>query len=233
MKTIQQTPEQESAFKAVLAAQLPANAKASRASPEPLPDLPDVLPFDYSYLPDSLRGYVKDISERMQCPPDYAAVTAYVMMATTTGRKLGIRPMRHNDWTVICNLWAAVVGNSGVMKSPTTSAVLSPLKQLQAWAFQAFNDAMADHAAQEEIAKLQKSVTKSQAKKQLSKDRTADVTTLLKSDAGGEAPILKRYMTNNAGYEALGEILMENPNGLLVESDEIIGLLKQLDAGGQ
>jgi putative DNA primase/helicase len=211
----------------------PAGEKASRTAPEPLPSLPDVMPFDYSYLPDSLRGYVQDISERMQCPPDFAAVTAYVMMATIIGRKVGIRPMRHNDWTVIANLWGAVVGNSGVMKSPTTSAVLSPLKQLQAWAFQAFNDAMADHAAQEELAKLQKSVTKSQAKKQLSKDKTADVTALLKSDAGGDAPILKRFMTNNASYEALGEILMENPNGLLVESDEIIGLLKQLDAGGQ
>lgn len=50
---------------------------------------------------------------------------------------------------------------------------------------------------------------------------------------GDEAPILKRYMTNNASYEALGELLMENPNGLLVESDEIIGLLKQLTRAGR
>ena len=44
---------------------------------------------------------------------------------------------------------------------------------------------------------------------------------------------MKRYITNNASYEALGELLIENPNGILVESDEIIGLLKQLDARGQ
>lgn len=92
---------------------------------------------------------------------------------------------------------------------------------------------MTEYAAQIEIAKLQKSVAKSEVKKKLSKDKSADVAALLKPDSGDDAPVLKRYMTNNASYEALGELLMENPNGLMVESDEIIGLLKQLDAGGQ
>lgn len=201
--------------------------------PEPLPDLPQVMPFDYDYLPGGLRPFVRDISERMQCPPDFAAVGAFVMMATIIGRKVGIRPMRHNDWLVICNLWGAVVGNSGVMKSPTLSASLSPIKRLQQWAFEEFNNKMADYGAQEELAKLQKTVAKSEAKKKLAKDKAADVVAMLKAEVGEEPPVLKRFMTNNASYEALGELLMENPNGLLVESDEIIGLLKQLDAGGQ
>ncbi len=210
------------------------NALASHnARPEPLPALPDVLPFDYDYLPGGLRGFVRDISERMQCPPDFAAVAVFVMMGTIIGRKVGIRPMRHNDLQVICNLWGAVVGNSGVMKSPTLSASLSPIKRLQQWAFEEFNNKQADYGAQEEVAKLQKSVAKIEAKKKLGKDKSADVAALLKPEMGEEAPILKRYMTNNASYEALGELMMENPNGLLVESDEIIGLLKQLDAGGQ
>ena len=210
------------------------NALAGHSTrPEPLPALPAVLPFDYDYLPGGLRGFVKDISERMQCPPDFATVAVFVMMGTIIGRKVGIRPMRQNDWLVICNLWGAVVGNSGVMKSPTLSASLSPIKRLQQWAFEEFNNKMADYGAQEEVAKLQKSVAKIEAKKKLGKDKTVDVAALLKPEMGDEAPILKRYMTNNASYEALGELLMENPNGLLVESDEIIGLLKQLDAGGQ
>jgi putative DNA primase/helicase len=209
------------------------NTYVPHASPELLPSLPDVLPFDYSYLPDALRGYVKDISERMQCPPDFAAVGVFVMMATIAGRKVGIRPMRHNDWTVICNLWGAVVGNSGVMKSPTLSAALSPINKLAAAAFEIYNKAEAEHDAQAELAKLQVSVNKSEAKTKLKKNKSADVKSLLQSSGTDDAPILKRYKTNNASYEALGELLMENPNGLLVESDEIIGLLKQLDANGQ
>ncbi len=201
--------------------------------PEPLPALPDVLPFDYSYLPDALRGYVQDISERMQCPPDFAAVGVLVMAAAIIGRKVGIRPMRQNDWSVIPNLWGAVVGNSGVMKSPTLAAALSPIKKLSVAAYEAYNKAKAEHDAQAEVAKLEQSVNKSEARSKLKKDRTAKVKDLLQSAEASDAPILKRYMTNNASYEALGELLMENPNGLLVEADEIVGLLKQLDAGGQ
>ena len=208
------------------------NTNAPLASPEPLPSLPDVLPFDYSYLPDALRGYVKDISERMQCPPDFAAVGVFVMMATVIGRKVGIRPKKHDDWTVIPNLWGAVIGNSGVMKSPTLSAALSPIKKLSAAASDVFNEAKAEYDAQSLLAKLQVSVNRSEAINKLKNNKKADVKDLLQSSET-DAPILKRYTTNNASYEALGELLMENPNGLLVESDEIIGLLKQLDAGGQ
>jgi putative DNA primase/helicase len=209
------------------------NAIAPPAPPEPLPALPDVQAFDYSYLPDALRGYVRDISERMQCPPDFAAVGVLVMTATIIGRKVGIRPMKHNDWTVIPNLWGAVVGNSGVMKSPTLAAALSPIKKLQAAAYDAFNKAKAEHDNQAEVAKLQQSVNKNEARKKLKGNKSADVSGLLQSGDTDDAPILNRYITNNASYEALGELLMENPNGLLVEADEIIGLLKQLDAGGQ
>ena len=205
----------------------------TRTLPESLPALPDVFPFDYSYLPDALCGYVQDISERMQCPPDFAAVAVLVMMATIIGRKVGICPMRHNDWTVIPNLWGAVVGNSGVMKSPTLAEALSPIKKLQAAAYDVFNNAKAEHDAQAELAKLQQSVNKNEARKLLKGNKSTDVLRLLQANENDEAPILKRYITNNATYETLGELLMENHNCLMVEADEIIGLLKQLDASGQ
>lgn len=209
------------------------HADASIIAPEPLPDLPSVLPFDFDYLPTALRTYVQDISERMQCPPDFAAVGVLVMIAAIIGRKVAIRPMREDDWTVIPNLWGAVVGNSGVMKSPTLSAAMSPIKKLAAAATDEFNAAQGEYAALAEVAKLKQSVNKTTARATLKKNQTADVKKLLQVDGLEGEPVLKRYMTNNASYEALGELLIENPNGLLVESDEIIGLLKQLDASGQ
>ena len=229
MQTVEATPEAKAAFLAIT--KPPVGIKIHQ--PEPLPTLPGVLPFDYSYLPDALRDYVRDISERMQCPPDFGAVGGIVMISTIIGRKVGIRPMRNNDWTVIPNTWGAVVGNSGVMKSPTLKSVLSPIKKLQATAFDVFNKDKAEYDAQTELAKLQQSVNKTKARASLKKSDTADVSKLLQSSETDDAPILKRYITNNASYEALGELLMENPNGLLVESDEIVGLLKQLDSSGQ
>ncbi|WON73548.1 YfjI family protein [Nitrosospira sp. Is2] len=209
------------------------NATTVLPPPEPLPKLPSVLLFDYSFVPDTLRDYVRDISERMQCPPDFAGVAVMVMMGSIIGRKVGIRPMQNDDWIVIPNLWGAVVGNSGVMKSPTLKSALSPIKKLQATAFDGFNKAKAEHDAQIELAKLQQSVNKTKARASLKKNQRVDASRFLKSGAIDDTPTLKRFVTNNASYEALGELLMENPNGLLVEADEIVGLLKQLDANGQ
>lgn len=231
--TKQRTGKSDPASGAVVDSNRGAKGNASHTAPEPLPELPDVLPFDYSYLPDALRGYVQDISERMQCPPDFAAVGVLVMTAAIIGRKVAIRPKQKDDWTVTPNLWGAVVGNSGVMKSPTLAAVLSPIKKLQAAARNVFDATKAERGAQAELAKLQQSVNKTKARASLKKDQTADVKNLLQSSETDDAPILTRYITNNASYEAMGELLMENPNGMLVESDEIIGLLKQLDASGQ
>ena len=201
--------------------------------PEPLPELPGVLPFNYNYLPDILREYVRDIAERMQCPPDFAAVAAFVMVSTICGRKISLRPMRQDDWTVIPNLWGAIIGSSGVMKSPTLKEILSPLKKLAAEASQFFNKEIEEYAAQLQMIGLQQSVQKSKAKKALREQNLEDAKQILQSGEIITKPILQRFITNNSSYEALGEILMENPNGILVEADEIIGLLKQLDANGQ
>jgi putative DNA primase/helicase len=42
-----------------------------------------------------------------------------------------------------------------------------------------------------------------------------------------------RFITNDATAEALGQLMIENPNGILFEADELIGLLKNLDKQGQ
>ena len=48
--------------------------------------------------------------------------------------------------------------------------------------------------------------------------------------AGPEEPKLVRYRTNDSSYEAIGALLVSNPAGLLVERDELVSLLKHLDA---
>src|SRR5262249_45639900 len=44
--------------------------------PVPLPtSLLPVAPFDYGMLPETVRAWVEDVTERMQSPPDYAGAT--------------------------------------------------------------------------------------------------------------------------------------------------------------
>ncbi len=210
-------------------------AKPSKpmGSPQPLPTLSPVMPFDYHYLPDSLQGFVKDISERMQCPPDFAAVAALVMIATVIGRKVCIRPMAFDDWAVTPNLWAAAVGNSGVMKSPALAAALAPLNNLQSEAHRKYNADKVERDARAELYKMKQAVNLSKIKGMLKKEPDADVANLLQGSESDIELVLKRYITNNATYQSLGELLIENPNGLLVVADEIVGLLKQWDSAGQ
>jgi putative DNA primase/helicase len=44
-----------------------------------------------------------------------------------------------------------------------------------------------------------------------------------------ESPKARRYIVNDTTYEALGEIMSDNPNGVLAFRDELVSLLKGLD----
>ena len=82
----------------------------------PLPtERPPVKPFPPEILPESLRPWIEDIAERLQCPPEFPAVGAMESLAALVGRKVGIRP-RHDDWLVVPNLWGVIVGRPGVLK---------------------------------------------------------------------------------------------------------------------
>ena len=203
--------------------------------PEPLPELPEVEAFDYDFLPAAIRGYIQDISERMQCPPDFSAVNTYAMLSAVIGCKIAIRPKRRDNWLVVPNLWGTVIGGSGIMKSPCRSEVLKPLKQLQVDIEREVNNRNAELVNSNEEAKLRHAVKKSQARKVLKEDPMADISELLKndSDASPQVETAPRFITNDATAEALGQLMIENPNGILFEADELVGLLKSLDKQGQ
>ena len=114
----------------------PTNGHASKSTASDWPDpvdlpsgLPPVAPFDYGMLPLKLRMWVEDMTERMQCPPDYLGVTSMVALGTVIGRKLGVRPKKQDNWAVVPNLWGMCIGPPGVMKSPAQNEGLGPLKR--------------------------------------------------------------------------------------------------------
>jgi len=208
--------------------------KAPCTEPIPLPDeLPPVKPFDYDLLPDALRPWIQDISERMQCPPDFVAVAALGAIAAVLGRKVGIRPQARTDWTVVPNLWIMVVGRPGVLKSPALEAGLAPLKRLIAEANDAHKSAEEQYKVEALAYKLKQEAAEKAARKILTKDPKADLLTVLAVDGEPVSPVLKRYQANDCTPASLGELLRQNPNGLLVFRDEVVSLLKSLDRDGQ
>ena len=97
-------------------------------------------------IPESFRPWINDISERMQVPAEMIFVPALVSLGSIVGRKLSIRPKRHDDFTVVPNLWGEVVLPPGWLKSPALKQALRPLLRLEHEAHEAY---LAEKAAWE------------------------------------------------------------------------------------
>lgn len=206
-------------------------------APLPIPSaLLPVMSFDVALLPSSLAPWVADIAERMQCPPDFAAVGAMVALSSIIGRKACINPKRFDDWQVTPNLWGAVVGRPGVMKSPALAEVLRPLDRLAAIAGEAHKMAMRNHEIKAKLEGMTGKAAESKAQKLVAAGKIGEAGQLLAQAADAEEigkPALRRYKVTDSTVEALGEILIENPWGVLAYRDELNGLLRSLDKEGQ
>ena len=189
-------------------------------------------------IPGPLRGWLADVARRMQCPLEYPVVGAIIALAALVGRKVAIRPKRKDDWTVVPNLWGAVVGRPGIMKSPALEEAMRPLKRLEAEAAEAHAAAIAEHTITIQIAKARAEAAKDEMKRAAKKPGTSDeeLRTLAQAVTvtdEGTGQVRKRYICNDSSIEKLGEILRDNPNGVLLFRDELTGFLRTLDKPGR
>jgi putative DNA primase/helicase len=211
------------------------NKAPAWGEPQSLPkDLPDVPTFDFDCLPNTLRPWIQDIAERMQCPPDFPAVGAMIALGSLVGRKIGIRPKRHDDWLVIPNFWGGVVGRPGLMKTPALEQALLPLRRLVAEALEKYEAEMQGHKAGAMIHSQRTKLAELAIKTHLKKGDEEGARAEAESLAEGEEaqPILRRYEVNDSTVAKLGELLAQNSNGLLVHRDELVGFLRGLDKEG-
>lgn len=216
---------------------LPELAPEPWGDPLPIPSmLLPVEPFDAALMPAALGPWVTDIADRMQCPPDFPAVAAMVALSSVIGRKACIAPKRRDSWRVVPNLWGAVVGRPGVMKSPALAESMKPLDRLQAVAGDLHAEAMRDHGIKQKLEGMGGKATEDKAQKLVKAGKLEEARHLLAEAADFEAskpPALRRFVVTDASVEALGEILIENPWGVLAYRDELNGLLRGLDKEGQ
>lgn len=194
--------------------------------PKPLPNgLAPVAAFDIALLPETIAPWVADIAERMQCPPDFVAIPAMVALGAVIGRKTGIRPQRQTDWTEVANLWGCIIGRPGVMKTPATQEALKPLHRLETTARDAHAKAGSAYARELELFKLASDEARNAARNAMKRGAPASLPVF----EAPQEPKAHRYVINDTTYEALGEILSNNPNGVLAYRDELVSLLKTLD----
>jgi len=138
--------------------------------PKPIPsDLARVEAFALELLPDRLAPWIDDIATRLQCPPDYPAITAMTALGAILGRKIAIKPQMKTDWIEIPNIWGAFIGPPGMLKSPAMNEALRPIHRLEAEAVRNNEIAQQAYSAGLDAFRLRKQVAAALAKEELKK----------------------------------------------------------------
>jgi len=205
--------------------------------PEGLPPVARLVP---SMVPKPLRGWLVDVSERMQIPLDFVAAAAIVVAGALVGRRVGIYPKRYDDWLVIPNLWGAVVGRPSLMKSPALAEVMKPLSRLVAEAYEEYQEKKQPYETEVMVADATKAALrdelKTTAKKAIKSGDRSELNKIARRSQDAELPeepVLRRYKSEDSTVEKLTEILLENSRGILIHRDELSGWLRNLDKQGR
>jgi putative DNA primase/helicase len=189
--------------------------------------------FESRLLPDSIRGWLSDVAERMQCPLEFGAVAALVVAASLVGSRLRVRPKRVDDWTVTPNLWGGLVARPGFLKTPTLEETLKPLRAREYLARSAHQTAVEEYEFQRLYADAQRDQLKKDLQKAVKEGRDGRELSLRLPDTQSKPPVEHRYVVNDPTVEKLGELLNQNPNGLLLFRDELVGFLRSLEREGR
>ncbi len=188
-------------------------------------------------LPEPVRRWVVDAAERVKLPVEMVAAPAIAAAGAVIGRRVGIRPGEYDDYVVVPNFWGAVVARSGWMKSTAVQDAFRPVGRLAAAARERHERDAEVMAVKRERIEAEIDATKKRlrdAAKDGSSMEDIEEDLLAKRKELVEAVATeRRYLTHDATVEKLGELLRENPRGMLVLRDELSGWLRALDRAGR
>lgn len=192
--------------------------------------LPPVEKFVPELMPDAIRDFVMDVADRQQAPPDFVAVAALCAIAAVIGNRVRVRPKQHDDWEVVPNLWGALIGRPSTMKSSTMRSALAAIYAIQDAEREKWEKQNKAAKIEGALGVLEVKSNKQKAEKALKVGNREEARIILANvmDDADELPC-PRIVVNDASVEKLGELLNENPRGLLLIRDELAGLLSKLE----
>jgi hypothetical protein len=195
----------------------------------PAPNMTPVL------IPEALRPWLVDASERMSARLELVAIPALVVLGSLSGRKVAVRPKaKDTSWTEPLNLWGVTVSPPSSLKTPSQNEATSHIRALANEAMKEFIDGAANREAQLELARMELAELKKgsrEAGKKTTPDQLAQVLERIARLEAENHP--RRFIVNDSTTEKLAELLLHNPNGVLVQRDELMGLLKSFDKTGR
>jgi hypothetical protein len=179
-----------------------------------------------------------DEAERMPCPPDFIAAAAIVMISSIVGARCGVKPKRHDSWTVVPNLWGGVVGLPSTKKSPAIGAAMKPLGRLIEIVQKIHEDELHEFAKKKAIHDIKVKAMEARLAAAVKRGKGEDPETVARAlqelrDEEPTPPIVPRFKSNDSTVEKLGELLRDNPRGLLMLRDELVGLMASWEREGR
>jgi hypothetical protein len=216
-------------------------AKENELSPKSESDWPDpepirnelraVAPLRQEMLAEPLRAWIADIAYRMQCPIDFVASAAICMVSGVIGAGCTIRPKERDNWAVVPNLWGGVIARPGSKKSPAIEEAFRPVRRLEMQAKEKSEASESSHEAEKAAFESQRKAIKSEMERRAAKG--GDIEELKEHYANlkppPKEPPRQRFLTNDATIEKAHELMVQNPRGLTILRDELVGLLVTWD----
>jgi hypothetical protein len=170
----------------------------------------EIEPFPLDALPAPIREYAVEAADLRTCPIDYV-VAALIIQATAIMGKAW-RLYISGEFSVQASFYICIVGETGTMKTPALESGLSVLYAMH----QELKEAQ-DAELKEYYRAL--ATWKEDGKKAEGKTKRGPMP---------EEPPRRTLLTHDATTEGLVD-LMVHSNGILLEQDELIGLIQSFD----
>ena len=159
------------------------------------------------------------------------ATSAMVVVGSLLGDKVVIKPKQNDDWTVVPNLWGMVVGRPSAKKTPALKEACGAIRAFDDESKECFEQAMIEHSASFEFHKVELKEAGRKSSSFLKNGDRGEALDAIRAvmDSTPEPPTRRRRLANDTTIEKLGELLNQNPHGLMVFRDELTGWLRSLD----
>lgn len=175
------------------------------------PLLPSPAPFPQKILPPAVENALETAAEAFNVPIAVPSVTFLAVIGASIGmtRGLVVKP----GWTAYPNLFWALVAKSGMGKSPCSNAILKPIHDREHAAYLTYKDGVEAHESD------LKAWQSASAKARRSHADIPPKPLML---------VWEQIYVEDSTTQVVGQIIADNPKGVLWYRDELSGLLADL-----
>lgn len=186
----------------------------------------------YDVLPKVLADFIKEQSDIRGCPADFILVSLLARMGCVFSGKIRLELTRNTGWSASPNFFWAMIGEPSSGKSNALSATSKPIQILSATARDNYRKELKTYAQHKELLESKISAAKKGMEQEAKKPKP-DGSVVSRFEESFKAlrteldeleeakPTLKRYTVTKTTVEKLILILEENPDGVMLEVDEL------------